>query len=67
MSPETRTNETGIPTQGTLLRDEVEYAPPYGSLGALANRLIIARQLRTTFDYRHRRTLELLSRIFATH
>jgi ligand-binding SRPBCC domain-containing protein len=63
---ETRSNEAGIPTQGTLLRDEVEYASPYGSLGTLANRLIIAHQLRATFDYRHRRTLELLSRIFAT-
>ncbi len=61
---ETRPNNSGVPTQGTLLRDEVEYELPYGALGSLAQRLIIARQLRTTFDYRHRRTLEILPRIF---
>ena len=62
---ETRTDESGTPTQGTLLRDEVEYMPPYGALGTLANRLVIVRQLRATFDYRHRRTLELLGRILS--
>ena len=61
--PESHANEQGIPTLGTLLRDEVEYTLPYGSLGKLANRLIIAHQLRATFDYRHRGALELLARI----
>jgi ligand-binding SRPBCC domain-containing protein len=65
VAPETRPNDSGIPTQGTLLRDEVEYALPYGSLGELAQRHIIARQIRSTFDYRHRRTLEILPRILA--
>jgi ligand-binding SRPBCC domain-containing protein len=44
-----------------VLRDEVEYEPPLGKLGDLANRLFITRQLRSTFAYRHTRTLELLS------
>lgn len=57
---ETRTN-SGTSTHGTVLRDEVEYEPPLGKLGDLANRLFITRQLRSTFAYRHTRTLELLS------
>jgi ligand-binding SRPBCC domain-containing protein len=57
---ETRTN-SGISSPGTLLRDKVEYEPPLGRLGDLANRLFITHQLRSTFSYRHTRTLELLS------
>ena len=48
---------------GTLLTDDVEYSLPYGSLGNLAHRLFIARQIRSTFAYRQQRTLELLPRI----
>jgi ligand-binding SRPBCC domain-containing protein len=57
---ETR-SDSGISTPGTLIRDEVEYEPPLGRLGNLANHLFITRQLRSTFAYRHTRTRELLS------
>jgi ligand-binding SRPBCC domain-containing protein len=66
LQPETRANISGVPIQGTLLRDEVEYELPFGSLGHLAHRLFIARQLRSTFDYRQRRVLELFPRIFVS-
>jgi ligand-binding SRPBCC domain-containing protein len=59
LRPETRAN-SGISTAGTLLRDEVEYEPPLGRLGNLANYLFITHQLRSTFAHRHTRTLELL-------
>lgn len=55
VTPETRNGETG-----TLLQDEVQYQLPFGRLGNLAHPLIM-RQLRQTFDYRHRRTRELLT------
>ncbi|MGA8938529.1 MAG: SRPBCC family protein [Acidobacteriaceae bacterium] len=46
---------------GTLLHDDVEYELPLGSLGTLADKLFIQRQLAATFNHRHRRTLELLA------
>ena len=55
--PEVRTGASA----GTLLRDKVEYELPLGRLGELANHLFIPRQLRSTFDYRHKRTRELLA------
>ncbi|WP_353066654.1 SRPBCC family protein [Tunturibacter psychrotolerans] len=58
---ENRTDASGISTSGTLLYDEVAYELPLGKLGDLGNRLFITRQLRSTFDYRHARTNELLS------
>ncbi len=58
---ETRTAETGTSSSGTLLHDSVEYELPLGQLGEFANRLVISRQLRSTFDYRHTRTRELLA------
>ena len=45
---------------GSLLRDEVEYEVPLGPLGEVARRLFIERQFKTMFDYRHKRTAELL-------
>src|SRR5271168_2526050 len=39
--PETRADHSGIPTIGTLLRDDVEYEMPLGKLGDLAQRLFI--------------------------
>ena len=59
VTPETRSNESGTPIPGTLLQDEIEYQLPFGRLGDLAHPLI-AEQLRRTFNYRHRRTSELL-------
>ncbi len=52
-------------TTGTKLVDAVEYEPPFGPLGSLANTLFIHRQLEATFAYRHRRTLELLAQPLA--
>ena len=46
---------------GALLSDHIEYELPFGKLGDLAQRLIINRQLHTTFAYRHARTSELLA------
>ena len=45
---------------GSLLRDEVEYEVPLGPLGEVARKLFIERQFKTMFDYRHKRTAELL-------
>jgi uncharacterized protein len=36
----------------TVVQDYVDYAPPLGLLGRLANRLLIARELRGIFGYR---------------
>jgi ligand-binding SRPBCC domain-containing protein len=38
--------------QGTLMRDEVEYALPLGPLGRLARWLFVQRTLDRIFDYR---------------
>ena len=38
---------------GALLRDEVEYEPPFGLLGRLAAPVVIEPRLRRLFDYRH--------------
>lgn len=46
---------------GSLLRDEVHYAAPFGALGRLAGRMIFPLELRSTFAYRHRMALKLLS------
>jgi ligand-binding SRPBCC domain-containing protein len=37
---------------GTLMRDTVRYALPYGPLGALAHAAFVERDLRRIFDYR---------------
>ncbi len=36
----------------TVMEDVVFYAPPFGVIGALANRLVVAGQLRRIFGYR---------------
>lgn len=36
----------------TIISDRVRYAIPFGPLGALANRLLVRRDLRQIFDYR---------------
>ena len=43
---------------GALLRDEVEFEPPFGPLGRAAAPLLILPRLRKLFDYRHRVTRE---------
>ena len=37
---------------GTLIRDTVLYRMPYGALGAIAHRVVVARDLERIFDYR---------------
>jgi ligand-binding SRPBCC domain-containing protein len=37
---------------GTLIRDTVRYRMPYGALGAIAQRVLVARDLERVFDYR---------------
>jgi len=37
---------------GTLMRDTVRYALPFGPLGSLANRLLVRRDLDRIFDFR---------------
>ena len=45
---------------GTLMRDVVRYALPFGPLGELARRLFVARDLEAIFDFRAKRIRELL-------
>ena len=59
LTTETRISESGDAIPGTLLRDEVRYRLPFGKLGAMVHP-VIARQIARTFEYRHRRTRELL-------
>jgi ligand-binding SRPBCC domain-containing protein len=40
---------------GTLMRDTVRYALPYGPLGEIAHRLFVARDLAAIFDHRTER------------
>ena len=37
---------------GTLMRDTVRYALPFGPLGEVAHRLLVRRDLERIFDYR---------------
>ena len=46
--------------QGTLSRDHVRYALPLGPLGALANALLVRRDLERIFDHRREATIRLL-------
>lgn len=44
---------------GVEIRDEVDYALPFGLLGRLAHAVTVRRQLDAIFAYRHRRIAEL--------
>ena len=46
------THEFEAADGGTLMRDTVRYAIPYGPLGELARRAFVARDLERIFDYR---------------
>lgn len=39
---------------GTLIVDRVEYELPFGALGRIVHRAVVARQLRAIFDHRER-------------
>jgi ligand-binding SRPBCC domain-containing protein len=43
---------TPHPGGGTLMRDTVRYALPFGPLGEIARRAVVARDLERIFDYR---------------
>lgn len=45
---------------GTILRDRVEYAVPYGPLAPIAHALFVRRRLRQIFDFRRDRIVEFL-------
>ena len=45
---------------GTLIRDTVLYRIPYGPLGAIAHRVVVARDLERIFDYRRDAVDQLL-------
>ena len=47
---------------GTLMRDIVRYALPYGPLGQLAHRLLVARDLAAIFDFRTERVRAAFTR-----
>jgi len=44
--------------EGAILRDEIEYEPPFGFAGRLAAPFLIVPRLRRLFDYRHAITRE---------
>jgi ligand-binding SRPBCC domain-containing protein len=46
--------------QGTVVRDEVDYAMPFGALGDLAHPLFVRRDLERIFTYRHEAVPRLL-------
>jgi ligand-binding SRPBCC domain-containing protein len=43
---------------GALLIDDIEYTPPFGLLGRLADGIVIKPRLRKVFAFRHRITRE---------
>jgi ligand-binding SRPBCC domain-containing protein len=47
--------------QGTVVRDEVDYAMPFGALGDLAHPLFVRRDLERIFTYRHEAVPRLLA------
>ena len=49
-----------LPDGATRLRDVIEYQPPFGILGRLADHLFIRRQLVALFAYRHEVTRRLM-------
>ncbi len=53
--------ETHQGVHGTLVRDVIEYEVGFGPLGALANSLFVARQMRRTFAARQKILPKLLA------
>ena len=45
---------------GTILRDEVDYAPPLGFLGSLFAGNFLKEKLRKMFDFRHETTRRIV-------
>ena len=57
----TITPEAKGATAGTRVADDLEYELPLGLLGDIANKILVARQIRGIFAYRQGRLLELLT------
>jgi ligand-binding SRPBCC domain-containing protein len=53
------------PGGGTTMRDTVRYALPFGSLGALAHRLFVRRDLEAIFSFRREAVAASLSKVKA--
>jgi ligand-binding SRPBCC domain-containing protein len=47
--------------EGTMMRDRVEYALPFGPFGALVHRMFVARRLDDIFSFRVRVVRELFA------
>lgn len=47
---------------GVLMNDIINYVPPYGILGNVANSLFIEQQLKGIFEYRRRKVEELFGK-----
>lgn len=48
---------------GTLLRDTVEYALPFGKLGGLVDKFMISREIDRLFEFRHAATRHALEHL----
>jgi ligand-binding SRPBCC domain-containing protein len=48
---------------GTVMRDTVRYALPFGPIGALAHRLVVRRDLAAIFDFRREAVVASLSKV----
>lgn len=44
---------------GVIMNDIITYQPPFGVLGAIANSLLIKKQLKSIFDYREQAIIEI--------
>ena len=52
--------ETRDGVEGTRISDELEYTPPMGPLGMVANALFLKQQMKATFDYRQKQLAQIL-------
>ena len=47
---------------GTLMSDIVSYQPPFGFLGAIANKIIIKKKLEEIFDFRQKALIKIFEK-----
>ncbi len=47
---------------GTLMTDIISYQPPFGILGAIANKIVIKQKLKEIFDYRKQALIKLFGK-----
>lgn len=50
-------------SNGVLMKDIVSYVPPFGFLGAVANKLLIRKKLDGIFSYRQQAIVDIFGRI----